>query len=287
MIVLKHSPHQEQFIRAVFENAHYCLVIVDDRGYIIYLNESYCRFLGVKREEAVGKHVTDVIENTRMHIVVQTGKEEIADLQYIRGNYMIANRIPVWSEGKVIGAIGIVLYRDTQEWMKMNSHIKSLLLEVEQYRKRQKKSHGAIYSLHDIIAISPQMIELKNKVKRIAAGNASVLITGESGTGKELFAHSIHQLSERSGKPFVTVNCAAIPEHLMESELFGYEPGAFTGARKEGKIGKFQIADGGTIFLDEIGDMPLSAQVKILRVLQDGEIQPVGSVKPREEWMSG
>ncbi len=281
MIVLKHSPHQEQFIRAVFENAHYCLVIVDDRGYIIYLNESYCRFLGVKREEAVGKHVTDVIENTRMHIVVQTGKEEIADLQYIRGNYMIANRIPVWSEGKVIGAIGIVLYRDTQEWMKMNSHIKSLLLEVEQYRKRQKKSHGAIYSLHDIIAISPQMIELKNKVKRIAAGNASVLITGESGTGKELFAHSIHQLSERSGKPFVTVNCAAIPEHLMESELFGYEPGAFTGARKEGKIGKFQIADGGTIFLDEIGDMPLSAQVKILRVLQDGEIQPVGSVKPR------
>src|SRR5690606_40535495 len=98
-----------------------------------------------------------------------------------------------------------------------------------------KKSHGAIYSLHDIIAISPQMIELKNKVKRIAAGNASVLITGESGTGKELFAHSIHQLSERSGKPFVTVNCAAIPEHLMESELFGYEPGAFTGARKEGK----------------------------------------------------
>ena len=139
MIVLEHSPHQEQFIRAVFENAHYCLVIVDDQGYIIYLNESYCRFLGVKREEAVGKHVTDVIENTRMHIVIQTGKEEIADLQYIRGNYMIANRIPVWSEGKVIGAIGIVLYRDTQEWMKMNSHIKSLLLEVEQYRKQQKK----------------------------------------------------------------------------------------------------------------------------------------------------
>src|SRR5690606_19281439 len=98
------------------------------------------------------------------------------------------------------------------------------LLEVEQYRKRQKKSHGAIYSLHDIIAISPQMIELKNKVKRIAAGNASVLITGESGTGKELFAHSIHQLSERSGKPFVTVNCAAIPEHLMAAELFGDEP---------------------------------------------------------------
>lgn len=279
-IVLEHSPYQEQFIHAVFENAHYCLLIVDDQGYIIYLNESYCRFLGVKREEAVGKHVTDVIENTRMHIVIQTGKEETADLQYIRGNYMIANRIPVWSDGKVIGAIGIVLYRDTQEWMKMNSHIKSLLLEVEQYRKQQKKTYGAIYSLHDIIAISPQMIELKNKVKRIAAGDASVLITGESGTGKELFAHSIHQLSERSGKPFVTVNCAAIPEHLLESELFGYEPGAFTGASKGGKVGKFQIADGGTIFLDEIGDMPLSAQVKILRVLQDGEVQPIGATKP-------
>ncbi len=281
-MLLHNTPYREEFIEAVFESAHYCLVIVDDQGHVIYLNQSYCDFLGVRLEDAVGKHVTDVIENTRMHIVVETGTAEIADLQYIRGNYMIANRVPVWSDGKVIGAIGVVLYRDTKEWMKMNSHIKALLLEVEQYRNQLKKNQGAVYSLHDIVAISAKMIDLKNKVKRVATGEASVLITGESGTGKELIAHSIHQLSERSGRPFVTVNCAAIPEHLIESELFGYQDGAFTGAKKGGKEGKFQVANGGTIFLDEIGDMPLSAQVKILRVLQDGEVHPVGGVKPEK-----
>jgi transcriptional regulator with PAS, ATPase and Fis domain len=121
------------------------------------------------------------------------------------------------------------------------------------------------------------MEELKQKVQTIAPSDISVLIRGESGTGKELFAHSIHQLSERSQQPFIKVNCAAIPEQLLESELFGYEEGAFTGARKGGKKGKFQLADKGTLFLDEIGDMPLNMQVKLLRVLQDGEVEPVGA----------
>jgi transcriptional regulator with PAS, ATPase and Fis domain len=117
-------------------------------------------------------------------------------------------------------------------------------------------------------------------VKNVASGDISVLIRGESGTGKELFAHSIHHLSPRSHQPFIKVNCGAIPEHLLESELFGYEEGAFTGAKRGGKKGKFLLAHGGTIFLDEIGDMPLNMQVKLLRVLQEKEVEPVGSVKP-------
>ncbi|MFD2629573.1 sigma-54 interaction domain-containing protein [Oceanobacillus kapialis] len=274
--------YKEEIFETVCENAYHCLVVVDREGLITYLNNSYCEFLDVKKEEAIGVHVTEIIENTRMHIVAKSGKEEIADLQYIRGNHMIANRIPVRSEGKVIGAVGTVLYRDTEEWLKMNSHIKDLLLELEHYRNQLRNQYGNTYSLHDIVGSSSSLNIIKNKIKKVAPGDVSIMLTGESGTGKELFAHSIHHLSERNNKPFIKVNCAAIPENLLESELFGYEEGAFTDARKGGKLGKFQLADGGTLFLDEIGDMPLGAQVKILRALQEGEIEAIGATKPRK-----
>ncbi|WP_188456782.1 sigma-54 interaction domain-containing protein [Virgibacillus oceani] len=274
--------YKEEIFETLFENAFHCFVVVDDQGIVTCMNNTYCDFLEVEKSVVLGMHVTDVIENTRMHIVVKTGVEEIADLQYIRNNHMIANRIPVRSNGKIVGAVGTVLFRDTKEWMKMNSHIKDLLLELEHYRNQMKNKHGAIYSLHDIVGSSPELNEIKNKIKKISPGDVSVLLRGESGTGKELFAHSIHQLSERNMKPFVKVNCAAIPEHLLESELFGYKDGAFTGAKRGGKLGKFQLANGGTIFLDEIGDMPLSAQVKILRVLQEGEVEAVGAVEPEK-----
>ncbi|WP_082232192.1 sigma-54 interaction domain-containing protein [Halobacillus massiliensis] len=276
------NKYKDGIFETLFENVNQCIVIVDKKGYITYMNEGYCEFLQVDKAEVKGKHVTEVIHNTRMHIVVETGKEEMADIQYIRGNYMIANRVPLRSEGEIVGALGMVLFRDTEEWLKMNSHIKTLLLELENYRNQMNKQNGTSYSLHDIITASPKIQEVKDKVKKLAAGEVSVLLRGESGTGKELFAHSIHQLSERHMKPFVKVNCAAIPENLFESELFGYQEGAFTGAKKGGKPGKFQLADGGTIFLDEIGDMPLHAQVKILRVLQEGEVEAIGAVKPKK-----
>ncbi len=275
--MLLDSPYREEIIETVFEKSNFCFVVVDEQGMLTYLNDNYCEFIGVKKEEAIGKHVEDIIENTRMHTVVRTGKEEIADIQYIRGNYMIANRVPLYSKGKVVGAVGTVLYRDTKEWMKMNSHIKDLLLEIEQYRKKLMGQSGAIYTLHDIVGSSNELNAVKEKIKKVSSGDVSILLKGESGTGKELFAHSIHHLSERSTKPFIKVNCAAIPEELLESELFGYVEGAFTGAKKNGKLGKFQLANGGTLFLDEIGDMPLNAQVKIHRVLQEGEVEAIGS----------
>jgi len=274
--------NKEAIIETVFEKSHFCFVVVDENGIITFLNDNYCQFLEVIKEDAIGKHVTEVIENTRMHIVVKTGEEEIANLQYIRGNHMIANRIPVFSDGIVVGAVGTVLYRDTKEWMKMNTHIKNLLLELENYRKQLKKQTGASYSLHDIVGSSVKLNDVKEKIIKTSSGDVSILLEGESGTGKELFAHSIHQLSERHNKPFVKVNCAAIPEHLLESELFGYEGGAFTGAKKEGKMGKFEMADGGTLFLDEIADMPLNAQVKILRALQEREVERIGSEETRK-----
>lgn len=265
-------------VETVVENAFGWLVVVDREGKIIYINKNYCDFLEVERDTVIGVHVSKVIENSRMHIVAATGKEEIADLQYIRGNYMIANRIPIVSNNHVVGAFGTVFFRDTKEWMKMNSHVKSMLTKIQNYI--QEIDRSVKYSLDDLLGKSKQIQSLKDKVKMIAASDISVLIRGESGTGKELFAHSIHQLSNRSHQPFVKINCGAIPEHLLESELFGYEEGAFTGARKGGKKGKFQLADGGTLFLDEIGDMPINMQVKLLRALQEGEVESVGSTEP-------
>lgn len=270
----------EEMVETIIENAFGSLVVVDRQGSIIYINKRYCEFLNVERDHVIGQHVSDIIENSRMHIVAETGKEEMADLQYIRGNYMIANRLPIWKDGEIIGAFGTVFFRDTNEWMQMNSHVKSMMAKIQNYI--QELDRGVKYTFDDLLGVSSAMQALKEKVKMIAASDISVLIRGESGTGKELFAHSIHQLSNRSHQPFVKINCGAIPDHLLESELFGYEEGAFTGAKKGGKKGKFQLAHKGTLFLDEIGDMPINMQVKLLRTLQEGEVESVGALAPTE-----
>lgn len=272
--------YKNEIIEALTETLFYGLVIVDENGIITHLNENYCRFLQVNQSEAIGMHVTEVIENTRMHHVLNTGKAEMFHPQFIRNNYMIANRTPLKVDGHIIGVVGVVLFRDMHDLSNLNSEIRHLLAEVEWYKRQLNQQTGVKYFIHDIIGSSDAILEIKEKMKKIAPSNLPTLITGESGTGKELIAHSIHQLSDRSEKPFISINCAAIPEHLFESELFGYEAGAFTGAKKEGKQGKFQLAHGGTLFLDEIGDMPLNTQVKLLRVLQEGEIQKVGGIAP-------
>ncbi|WP_347552097.1 sigma 54-interacting transcriptional regulator [Pseudalkalibacillus hwajinpoensis] len=269
-------------LESIIDNAYEWLVVVNKDGIIDYMNKTYCEFLEVESSTVVGMHVTDVIENTRMHIVARSGNVELADLQYIRGNYMVANRVPIYHNNKVVGAVGTVIFRDTEQWKQMNTNIKVLLSELEYYRSGSAKENGASYSLYDIVGLSESIQRLKEKVKQVASGNVSVLIRGESGTGKELFAHSIHQLSERSNRPFIKVNCGAIPDQLLESELFGYEEGAFTGAKKGGKPGKFELANTGTIFLDEIGDMPVNMQVKLLRVLQDREVERVGGISSKK-----
>ncbi|MFC0188109.1 sigma-54 interaction domain-containing protein [Fictibacillus aquaticus] len=277
-----HENVKNSILEAIIDSAYEWIVVVDKEGIIQYMNRTYAEFLGENIHSVTGRHVCDVIENTRMHKVVESGVPEIADLQYIRGNYMIANRIPVKVDDEVIGAVGTVIFRDTGQWKKMNSHIKSLLHELEFYKKDWHEKNGAKYSLQDLEGRSEKMVHLKGQVKKAASSDLPVLISGESGTGKELIAHSIHQLSERSGKPFIKVNCGAIPETLFESELFGYEEGAFTGAKKGGKAGKFGLADGGTIFLDEIGDLPSHMQIKLLRVLQEKEIETIGSTVSRK-----
>jgi transcriptional regulator with PAS, ATPase and Fis domain len=264
----------------LFDNANYGTIIVDNNGKIQYMSKNYCAFLKMDREYLIGKYVVDIIENTRMHLVVQTGVSEMADIQFLRGYFVITNRVPIFENEKIIGAIGTIIYKDIDDWKQTNSNIKENLTINNFFHEEIDENNGLRYSLNNLIGNTKEVQLLKEDVKKVAIGDISILIRGESGTGKEIVAQGIHHLSQRSNKPFVKVNCGAIPEHLIESELFGYVEGSFTGAKKGGKIGKFQIANEGTIFLDEIGDMPLHMQVKLLRVLQEKEFEPVGSLKP-------
>lgn len=264
-------------LKTIMETTNDAIVYVNKEGYIEMISKPYADFLQVKREEVIGKHVRDVIENTRMDVVIKTGVSEIAEVQEINGNKMIATRIPVFVKGNVVGAVGRVLFRDINELNALYMKISKIEKELNLYKDEFKKVNSAKYSLDSIISESKSMHKIKELTKRTAKTNSNVLILGESGTGKELFAHAIHSISRRANVPFIKVNCGAIPYELLESELFGYEEGSFTGAKKGGKIGKFKAADGGTIFLDEIGDLPMNMQVKLLRVLQDKEIEKIGS----------
>jgi transcriptional regulator with PAS, ATPase and Fis domain len=265
----------EQIINLLAER----IVVTDREGRIIYINEAYCEFLGTTVEEAVNRPVQDVIENTRMHIVAKTGIKELAALHPINGSEMIANRYPLIVDGKLVGALGTVMFRSPDEWRMYKTKIQHLVEELKYYKTKIDKELKSKYYFHDLIGRSQPFLAAKKLAERISASDSSVLLIGESGTGKELFAHAIHNHSLRSSLPFVAINCASIPEHLLESELFGYEDGAFTGAKKGGKKGQFELAHNGTLFLDEIGDMPLSMQSKLLRVLQEKEVQRVGGQK--------
>lgn len=262
----------------LLDTAYYGMVLVDDNGIIVKWN--YEKFLGIHEEEVLGKPVQEVIENTRLHIVVKTGIEEICDVQEINGHNVITSRIPIRKDGRVIGAAGTILFSDTSELQSLARKIRNLEETLNHYKGELRKVFEAKFSFDDIISKNSRMQELKSIAKRIAKSNSSVLLQGESGTGKELFAHAIHKESNKKYDNFITLNCAAIPKELFESELFGYEEGAFTGAKKGGKIGKFELAAGGTILLDEIGSMPLEMQSKFLRVLESKEFERVGGTSP-------
>lgn len=267
-----------KLLENVLENAHEAVVITDAHGTIVLMNRTYRDFLGV--QDVIGRKVTEVIENTRMHIVAQTGKPEIADIQRIKGQDMIAHRIPIFENGKVIAVVGTVLFQDIRQLHALAATADQLKQELAYYKKELRRKLGAAYHFDQISGTSPEIQAVKKLAQKVAKTDTTVLITGESGTGKELFAHAIHAASRREMGPFIRVNCAAIPDALLESELFGYEEGAFTGALRKGKKGRFELANHGTILLDEIGDMPLALQAKLLRVLQEKEIERVGGTHP-------
>ena len=203
---------------------------------------------------------------TKLIEVVQTGRAQLSQIQKVKNNSILTNRIPIKVKGKVEGAVATF-----QEISKIQDYEKMIRSEL------YKKGLTANYTFYDYIGENKEVKEQIAKAKIYAKTNSTVLIIGESGTGKEILAQSIHNASDRNNNPFVAVNCSAIPENLLESELFGYEEGAFSGAKKGGKVGLFELAHTGTILLDEIGNMPLNLQARLLRVLQEKEIWRLGS----------
>jgi len=265
----------EEFIFALIDNPYECPIIIDDKGIIRYMSRFSKRLIGIDPDEAVGTHISDVIKDTRLHEIPQDGRARIADLLYIGGKQQVISRIPLKNmHGQVIGAVGKGVFNEVAKLMEAGKRIDILNSQLQYYQNHVSHLKGGT-----LVGTSNAMRELRESALRAANCNSNVLITGESGTGKEVVAQFIHQHSKRSKGPFIRLNCASIPHELFESELFGYESGAFTGALTKGKPGKFELAEGGTILLDEIGEMPMPMQVKLLRVLEDRTIDRLGSVK--------
>ncbi len=270
-------------------------ILVDKDGKILLFSESYAKDAGVKAEDVIGKNVKDVITNTRMHIILETGKEESAELfaSVVSTNpdtgienstpVHFCNRIPVRKNGdpngEIIGAFAYTSLGSESDFEKMQNELKKLQQQDQLMSAHLSEVYKPTFLLDSIKGSSEAVNQMRDVISKVAASNITVTIVGETGTGKELVAGAIHDLSPRRNKPFIKINCAAIPENLLESELFGYEPGAFTGASRNGKIGKFELANNGTILLDEIGEMPLSLQTKLLRVLQEKELERIGGKK--------
>ena len=261
-------------MEAVFEDAYDGIIVVDHKGTITAINQAYAEWLGLTRETVIGRHCTEIMEHSRLHIVARTGIAEIGQIMRLRGHDMVVHRFPIIRDGTVAGVVGKVIFKDVAD---LRAMARSLYPTTEAPRPgAPHATWAARYTFDQVVGRSTAIAATRERARRVAAGNATVLLVGESGTGKELFAHAIHAASRRTAGPFVRVNCAAIPRELLESELFGYEGGAFTGARKQGMPGKVELASSGTLFLDEVGDMPLDMQAKLLRVLQEREITRIG-----------
>ncbi|MBC9250770.1 sigma-54-dependent Fis family transcriptional regulator [Pseudomonas alcaligenes] len=272
-------------IRSLFEIVEQSsegTVIVDKDARIVWMNERYARRYGLDdASQAIGQEVEKVIPSSLLRQVVETGEPILLDMLDTPGGPLVVMRLPVHDDaGAVIGAIGFALFDQLRNLAPLVTRFMQIQEELASTRSLLQ-ARQAKYSFAHFIGTSAASLEVKRRARRGAASESPVLLLGETGTGKELLAHAIHSSSPRAHKPFVSVNCAAIPETLLEAEFFGTAPGAFTGADRKGRSGKLQIAQGGTLFLDEIGDMPLALQSKLLRVLQEKEFEPVGSNEVR------
>ncbi|MBI3524136.1 MAG: sigma 54-interacting transcriptional regulator [Betaproteobacteria bacterium] len=262
----------------LFDSLYEGAVVVDRVGRITWINDKYKALIGWNGAESIeGRPVEEVIPNSRLRAVAESGQAEMLDIFTLGSRQVVVSRIPLRDDnGTLIGALGVILYDRLQALRPIVSKFQTMQAELVSARRELTENRQAKYRFSQFIGVSKAAREIKEQARRAAARDMTVLLLGETGTGKELLAHAIHAASKRADSALVRVNAAAIPENLLEAELFGVEPGAYTGAGNRIRPGKFQLADGGTLFLDEVGDMPLGLQAKLLRVLQEGEIEPLG-----------
>ena len=254
--------------------------VLDEKGNYIYVSPSWESFTGHTWEEAKGRPVWELVPDTHAHEVLETGRPISARVVRAQGVPAFTTYFPrLDKDGKVIGVFLYVIIHGMDDVQAITRRLGQLSSEVEFYKQELSRERGARYGLDSIIGKSEAITQLKEQILQAARSTSTVLIEGETGSGKELIAHSIHAASARRSANFVRVNCSAIPAELMESEFFGYAAGAFTGASKKGKVGRFELANKGSIFLDEVNLLTPTMQPKFLRVLQEMEIDPVGGDK--------
>lgn len=255
-------------LSTILNSVHEGMLALDEKGTIFFYNPMAEQLLGLRQGEVLGKSIRNFKDSGVLRTLYQNGEKVTGEIVKLSGKEFVVNRMPIKMGGGgqclVINFQGVGKIRQMEEKIRQKLHARGLL---------------AKYHFTDIVGKSPRLVDAITQARKFARTHFTVLLTGESGTGKELFAQSIHNESDRCRGPFVAVNCAALPESLLESELFGYEEGAFTGARRGGKPGLFELAHGGTIFMDEISELGPQLQARFLRVVQQKEVMRVGGDK--------
>lgn len=260
----------------IVNNPHFSLMIIDDQCRLIFINDTYLRLMGFRREDILGRHIDEITPMGRTPEILKTGKAQVGYLLPINGVDTIAGSYPIIQDGRIVGVFGTSIFLDMGEALSFEAKLHNLCMESRYQNKISRMDDK--FGFDNLIGQNTAFLKFKELASAVAKTDGTILITGESGTGKDLLAKAIHASSPREHRPFVRINCAAIPDNLLESELFGYDEGTFTGGIKGGKKGKFEVANTGTIFLDEIGELPLAMQTKLLNVLQEKEIEPLGSI---------
>ncbi len=274
--VCKQEQHRSEQLNAILNFAYDGIIALDESGCVTVLNPVAEKLSGWKAEDAIGRPVTDVIPKAQCHLLLKSGKPELGEILEIGSTRVVANRVPIKVDGRSVGVV--TTFQNIASLQNLEHKVRRMLSD---------RGHNAKYAFDSILGESEALREAVDMAREYAASQSTVLIHGESGTGKEMFAHAMHLASARRKCPFVAINCAAMPESLLESELFGYVEGAFTGARKAGKPGLFELSHKGTIFLDEIGEMSPRLQARILRVLEEREIMRLGDdrIIPVDVWV--
>ncbi|MEJ2588797.1 MAG: sigma 54-interacting transcriptional regulator [Deltaproteobacteria bacterium] len=275
-----HERIPSELLDALLDNPYESQILVDKKGVIRFISSHTEEFYEISQDDAFGRHILEMNPESLLPRVIESGRAEIGRVFRMGGKERIVARIPLRDhQGNVVGAAGKLMFWHVDQVNELVRQVEILEDRLDYYQKELQAVYSDWFTLDRIVGESPAIRQAKEVAAHAAGSDLAVLITGETGTGKEVFAHAIHQLSARRNKPFVKINCAAIPSELFESEMFGYDAGAFTGASRKGKPGKFELADGGTIFLDEVGDLPLPMQVKLLRVIQEKAIERLGGTR--------
>lgn len=264
----KQDAQKAHKLAGILQTVHEGVIVTDQNGVVSEFNPSAEKILKISREDVLGRQVREVLPNTRLNAVIENQREEYNKIQDVGNVKILTNRCPIFSDGRLIGALAT--FQNVDDVSEAEEKIR---------RKLYTKGFVARTRFRDMVGRSPAFQNVVHIGKEYAGSGATILISGETGTGKELFAQSIHNESNRSQKPFVAINCAALPPNILESELFGYEEGAFTGSRRGGKRGVFELAHEGTIFLDEIGEVSMEIQLRFLRVLEQREVFRLGGEK--------